>query len=86
MKPELVTARKTSTCEVYLSYSVVWVVTQRRLAKNRRFGTTYRFHLLPLKMEPVGSPETSVLSQPTLRNKPEHGRIEDLYRSLGMPN
>ena len=25
--------------------SVFWVVTQRRLVKNRRFGTTYSFHL-----------------------------------------
>ena len=27
---------------VYLSYSVLWVITQRRFVKHRRFGTTYR--------------------------------------------
>jgi hypothetical protein len=29
-----------------------------------------------LKMEPTGSPETSVLNQPTLRNIPEDGRFQ----------
>jgi hypothetical protein len=29
----------------------------------------------PLKMEPIGGPETSVLNQPMLRNNPWDGRI-----------
>ena len=29
----------------------------------------------PLKVRPIGSPETSVLNQPKLRNNPENGRI-----------
>jgi hypothetical protein len=43
--------------------SLFWNVTQRRLVdSNRRFGTTYRFLLgvLPLKMDQIGCPETSV--------------------------
>ena len=52
---------------------------QRKLIKNRRFGTTYVSHIMsqvsfletsPLKMGSIDSPETSAVKQPTLRNNP----------------
>ena len=67
---------------IQLNSSVFWAITKNWLAKNRRFGTTYRSHLQgsnmskkkeawPLKMGPTGNPETSVLNQHTLRNNAE---------------
>jgi hypothetical protein len=35
----------------YVKSSVFWVVTQCRLVKNRRFGTTYRSHLQGLSVQ-----------------------------------
>ena len=67
----------------YLNYSIFWVTTRSKLIWNRRFGTTYRYHLQGyfctvwhLKMGPIHSPETSVLNQLMPRNNPENGRIE----------
>jgi hypothetical protein len=51
-----------------------------QIGSHRRFGTTYRSHLQgwtawPLKMGPIGFPETSVTNyQYTLRNIPEERR------------
>ena len=69
--------RSWASAAVYLNSSVFCVITQRRLVKHWRFGTTYRSHLhtWPLTIGPIGCPETSVLSQPTLRDSPEDGRI-----------
>jgi hypothetical protein len=36
---------------------------------------------LPLKMGPIGSPETSMLNQPTLRNIPEDDEFNDLTKN-----
>jgi hypothetical protein len=53
-----------------------------KLVLNRRFGDTNPSHLKgstcprPLKMEPIGSPETSVLNQLTQRNNLEDRRIQ----------
>ena len=66
--------------------SVFWVITQHRLVKHWRFGTTCRSHLYgsnvkgvdtwPMKMGPTGCPETSVLNQTTLPYSPENRRIQ----------
>jgi hypothetical protein len=59
------------------------------MVENRRFGTTYMFHFqgpgfffffflysLTLNLGHIGISETSVISQLTLRNNPENGRIQ----------
>jgi hypothetical protein len=63
---------------VELNSSVFWVIMRRKLVQNRRFETTYRVpssrvKLLkrPLKTGTIGTAETSVLNQFTLRNNPE---------------
>ena len=70
--------------------SIFWIIMRRKVVWNRRFGTTYRSHLQrsscprrllvltawPLKMGPIGSPETSVSNHLTPRNNPEDGRIQ----------
>ena len=71
-----------------LNYSVFWVITQRRLVKHWRFGTTYRFHLHGSSgqlthEDKTGCPETSVFNQPTLCNIPEDGIIQ-VNRSAGL--
>ena len=76
MHTRIVDAKTQPSAAVYLNSSVVWDVTQRRLVNNRRFGTTYRSHLQGAKTEATGSPETSVINQPTLRNVPNDGRIQ----------
>jgi hypothetical protein len=61
-----------------LATALFWAVTQRVVViSNRRFGTTCRSHLQeprirPLKMGPIGCPETSVRHHHySLRNIPE---------------
>jgi hypothetical protein len=45
--------------------------------KLPHFNTaSFSFHTLPLKIGPIGCPETSVLKQPVLRNNPEDGRVQ----------
>ena len=56
-----------------LHSSLFWIVMQRKLVYNRRFGTTYPS---PVKMGPIGSPVTLALNQYTLCNNPEDGRIQ----------
>ena len=41
--------------------------------------TSFPFDTLPLKIGPIGCPETSVLKQPVLRNNPEDGRVHIYY-------
>jgi hypothetical protein len=69
----------------WVDSSVFGVLMRREVVWNRCFGTTYRFHLKgsspsswtawPMKMERIGSPETSVQNHVTPRNNPEDGRI-----------
>jgi hypothetical protein len=53
--------------------ALVRVITQRVVAISyRRFGTTYRSHLQPMDMGPIGCPETSIRnSHYSLRNNPD---------------
>jgi hypothetical protein len=46
--------------------SVFWVITQRQVLLNRRFGATYQF---PVNVDPMGNTETSVSNHLTPRNQ-----------------
>jgi hypothetical protein len=68
-----------------LIYSVFWVITRRKMVRNWRFGTSCRFYLQgpscprrtvwPLKVKPIGCPETPVSNRLTPRNNLEDGII-----------
>ena len=66
-------SRSQASATVEQNSSVLWVITQSEVVWNRRFGTTYRFHLqgpfCSLKMWPISSPETSASSNLTQRNR-----------------
>jgi len=79
---------------LYLRTALSWVITQRRVViYYRRFGVIYRYHLQgsrikkcfvldswPLKMGPIGCPETSVINYHySLRNNPQE-RSSQLLR------
>jgi hypothetical protein len=73
----------TNHCPLIFNYSIFWSIMQRRLVTHRRFGTTYRCHLQwvkrdtsPLKMGPIGCPETSMLNHPKQHNNPKDGRVQ----------
>ena len=54
-----------------MNSSVFWVITQRRLVSNRRFGNTYpvfKGQAVFLKMGQIGISEMAVLNKSTLRN------------------
>jgi hypothetical protein len=65
-----------------MKFSVFWVITQREVVWNRRFGTTFLSHpqgsssltAWLLKVEPICGPETSVSNHLTLHNNPQDGR------------
>jgi hypothetical protein len=44
--------------------------------KAQRVSEVSSLDIWPLKMGPIGTSETSVVNQPTLRNIPEDGRIQ----------
>ena len=48
---QIMFVRSLASAAVYLNSSVCWVITQRRLSKRRRFGTTYRSHLNPWRWD-----------------------------------
>jgi hypothetical protein len=67
-----------------MNYSVFLIVNRREVFRNRRFGTLYLPHLqgssfsdsLILKVEQIGSSETSVSNHLTPRDNPEEGETE----------
>ena len=65
-----------------MNTSIFSVISRSKVVWNRCFGTNYRSHLQgsscprSLKMEQIGSPETSVSNHLTPRNSPEGGRIQ----------
>ena len=72
-----------------MNSALFWDITKLRVViLYRRFGTMYRSHLQesrrPLKMGPIGCPETSVKDYlSTLHNTPEERR-SDQHRSGGL--
>lgn len=76
-------------CPCLFEVFLFWVVTQLRVVLYRRFGTNYQYNLQgsrcqkgksfwrdwPLKIGPLGSPETSAPNHLTLRNNLEDRRL-----------
>jgi hypothetical protein len=72
--------------DLFLKNVIFWDVTPRGSCKNRRFGGSYRLHVLGV-MEATRSSETSVLTRATQNDVPEddivlsHRREIDLFLS-----
>ena len=59
-----------------LNSSVSLVIIQNRLLSADVSGQHIGPDIKPLKMGPIGFPETSVIKQPALLNNPEDGKIQ----------